>query len=232
MIRLQVFSTAWSAESARLAIAGRDKRIRVLDPRAPDQMSEGPSHDSARPARVLWLDSDHLISTGFSKSANREFRIYRVSANEIKLIGQQTLDISPAPLFPYYDPDTAILFLYAKGERTCLAYEVQVATGKASCTRLPSFDHGSLQVGLAFLPKRVVDISKVEVAVALRLTPQSIMRVGFSIPRARAEFFQDDIYKSTRDVEHSIASIDDWMQGISGQARYLDLNSSLLPLRT
>ena len=186
-----VSSCAFSPDGSCIALACKDKLLRVFDPRRPDEINDGPSHDSQRPAKVLWMDSDHLVSTGFSKSANREVLVHSlVDANALRTIGRSTLDVSPAPLFPFYDPDTEILYVFAKGERICHALELELSDGKATLLKLPSFEHGTIQISLAFQPKiDSVDVKKIEVAKCFRLSSSTIEVVTFSIPRARVRYF-------------------------------------------
>lgn len=134
---------------------------------------------------MTWLDSQHLLTTGFSRSATRECILYSAVSNEVKIISRNLLDVSPAPLFPFFDADTSILYLYAKGERSCLPFEMKLDQAQDNFAKLPTFGHDTLQLGLAFLPKRYVDTNKVEVSIVLRLTAVTIERVAFSIPRAR-----------------------------------------------
>lgn len=96
------------------------------------------------------------------------------------------MDVSPAPLFPYFDLDTQILLLYSRGDRTCLAFEVhpEAAPGK-QLVKLPSFEHGTLQLGWAFLPKKENNIKGVEILSSLRLTSGEVQKVSWSVPRAR-----------------------------------------------
>lgn len=217
-----------------MAVTCKDRKLRVLDPRqtGSKDLRAGASHDSARPCKVLWLSPIHLLTCGFSRSAYREILLHRVSDNGTEIVGRTNIDISPAPLFPHYDADTKILFVYSKGERTCHAYEVQAeATDKTKMfTKLPSFEHGTLQTALTFLPKQAVDVKKVEIAKAFRLTPSSIQLISFTIPRAKMDFFQDDIFPPTIDQMQAVLSMDDWQSGADATLRYIDLRPGSMPL--
>ena len=113
------------------------------------------------------------------------------------------IDVSPSVLFPVYDPDTSILYVWGKGERQIQAYEVHPEHAVEPIAKLPSFTAGSPQLGLAFFPKRTVDVKKVEVAKALRLTSKTIEEVTFSIPRNKVSLcvfrqFADDSLISSK----------------------------------
>jgi len=227
----QIFTSRWSPDGSKIAVASKDKKIRVVDPRNSLSFLTCSSHDSARLVRLVWLDDKHIITTGFNRTATRELILYTLTENGLEVLARQSLDVSPAPLFPFFDVDTSILFLYAKGERTCLCYEIKLDQVTNNFVRLPSFDHHTLQLGLAFLPKRCVDVEKVEIAVAFRLSAATVERVAFSVPRARLEFFQDDVYVPTINVETPATTAEAWLSGTDSQRQTINLNTSNLPLR-
>lgn len=215
-----ITSAAWSPEGKLLALATRSKSVIVLDLRE-ETSRVAPAHDSVRPARLEWVSDECFISTGFTRSASRELILYRVGA-EVAVVAKQTLDVSPAPLFPHADLDTNVLFLHSRGERTVLAIEVQ-PNDAAPFTNLPPFSDGALQSGLAYLPKRHNDIAGVEIVRALRLTPSAVQVVSFSIPRAKADFFQDDVFPPTRDVEAPALTAEAWFRGENAESRRISL---------
>lgn len=66
---------------------------------------------------------------------------------------------------------------------------MQPLNSKTPFHRLPQFG-GNLIHGFAFLPKKTVDVKKVEVLKALRLTAKTVEEVSFKVPRHKIEFFQ------------------------------------------
>lgn len=178
-----VFNFTWVADGDRLAAATKDGRITVLDPRDLSSSVSGKAHDSQRSFQIAWIDSNHLISVGFSRGSQRKINLYLISPSEITTIHSLLIDVSPSVLFPVYDPDTAILYVWGKGERQIQAYEIHPKHETEPIAKLPSYTSGSPQLGVAFFPKRVVDVTKVEVMRALRLTAKTIEDVTFSIPR-------------------------------------------------
>lgn len=137
--------------------------------------------------RVVWASDKHVLSTGFNRAASRELILYDYDGSKLAQVGKASLDISPAPLFPYFDIDTRIALLYSRGDRSCLAYEVnlQPAAPHEAFAKLPHFEHGTLQSGFAFFPKTSNDIKAVEIVRALRLTPSTAEAVSFTVPRAK-----------------------------------------------
>lgn len=181
-----VFNFAFAPDGSRLAAATKDSRIIVLDPRDASSQRAGKAHDSPRSCQLAWIDSAHLISVGFSKGSQRRINLYRIptdASTAIETIHSLLIDVSPSVLFPVYDPDTSIMYVWGKGERQIQAYEVHPEHASEPIAKLPSYTAGTPQLGLAFFGKGLVDVKKIEVAKALRLTGKTIEEVVFTIPR-------------------------------------------------
>lgn len=184
-----ISSAAWSPDGQLLAVATKNKQVHVFDPRdVSGTITSSASHESIRPVRLAWAADRRLLSTGFTRSASRELLLFAVDDKKLAQIGKTSLDISPAALFPFVDLDTRIALLYSRGDRSCLAFELDLdpQTPQQAFTKLPSFEHASLQVGFAFMPKAHVDVKAVEIVRALRLTQKEVEVVSFGIPRAKA----------------------------------------------
>jgi hypothetical protein len=219
------FNMIWSAKGDKVALATKDGRIMVLDPRRPDSHIIGKAHDSPRSFQITWIDETHLLSVGFSRGSQRRINLYSINGDksEIEITSSFLMDISPSVLFPQYDPDTSILYVWGKGERQIQAFEIRPHDKTEPIAKLPSFTSGSPQLGVSFFPKRMVDVKKVEVAKGLRLTAKSIEEVAFSIPRNKPDFFQDDIYVETFDVERSATTAQEWLDGGDTAQGYISL---------
>ncbi|GJN89289.1 hypothetical protein Rhopal_002269-T1 [Rhodotorula paludigena] len=223
-----VSSAAWSPDGSLLAVATKNKQVHVLDPRKPaDTLVSTASHDSVRPVRLAWASESHLVSTGFNRAASRELALYNLdgASKQLSQLGKTSLDVSPAPLFPFVDLDTHIVLLYSRGDRSCLAYELNFSPPSPydAFAKLPTFEHASLQSGFAFLPKTRNNVKAVEIVRALRLTPSTIEIVSFGVPRAKAEFFQDDIFVPTRNVEKPSMTAAEYVAGANKPLEMVDL---------
>lgn len=114
----------------------------------------------------------------------------------------------------------SILFLWSKGSRQIHAYHLN----DKSLELLPSFDCAELQLAISFLPKVLVDVRKVEIIQGLRFTAgNKIERFGFTIPRNRAEYFQDDVFVETRDTTTPSMSAAEWFEGVDERAKMISL---------
>lgn len=181
-----IFNMTWAPNGDRVAVATKDGRISVLDPRDPSAAVSGKAHDSPRSFQMAWIDETHLISVGFSRGSLRKINLYQLpssSTGEIKTIHSLTIDVSPSVLFPQYDADTSILYIWGKGERQIQAYEVHPENDLEPIAKLPSYTAGDAQLGVAWFSKKMLDVTKVEMMRALRLTGKTIEELSFTIPR-------------------------------------------------
>ena len=75
-----------------------------------------------------------------------------------------------------------------QGEGTVTTFEV--SSDPPHLFALSPYKPGGLHQGLAFMPKKVVDVRAVEFARAFRLMDGGIEPVAFSVPRVRTTMFQ------------------------------------------
>ncbi|PFX34280.1 Coronin-7 [Stylophora pistillata] len=119
--------------SGVLASAAMDLTIKIWDvEKAKDLItltghtdSTGQGPEGSRGARVFWGGSsaDLLVTTGFGKSSVRTISVFD-SRDLSKDLSSVEVDVAPATLIPFYDKDSSVLFLSAKGETTIFAFEV------------------------------------------------------------------------------------------------------------
>jgi coronin-7 len=145
-----------------------------------------------------------------------------------------TLDTSPSLLIPYYDADTKVLVLAGRGESNLQFYEYQEQDNT-----LLFLTKQTLQLytnSFSVLPKRYCNVENIEIMIGYRyycltrLLQQSVERFTVTVPRLKKEFFQDDIFQPTFDVEKPLLSADQWISGKDCEPIWLDLNTSNRPL--
>ncbi|KAL1915846.1 uncharacterized protein VTP21DRAFT_6234 [Calcarisporiella thermophila] len=219
-----IFSCTWNTDGSKIAVACHDRKLRVIDVVTRSIASQGPLHDSRRPCRIVWLgETEYLASVGFGLGSQREVLVYGEDVSKGPA-DRKALDVSPGALVPHYDADCRILYLVGRGDSSIHAINIHYDdASQPKLERLPSFESGSLQQGMVLLPKRCCDVRKVELAKLFRLTKNRVEVVGMHVPRQRAEYFQDDLYPPTLDVEHPTLSAEAWSAGEKAERRKIDL---------
>ncbi|KAI7893151.1 uncharacterized protein EV154DRAFT_502633 [Mucor mucedo] len=217
-----IFSCAWSPDGKQIATTTKEKKIRVLDARTGNIISEGPAHNSIRPSRLLWLSQETglLISVGFGLGSAREVLLLQKD-NLAKPVAKNMIDVSPSVMSAYFDKDCQILFVAGRGDRTIHTFHVETDTQKL--VPLAKIESASLQQGFAFLPKRACNVKEIEIDKFYRLTPTHIEVVGVRVPRARPEYFQDDIFVPTPDIERPAQNAASWFNGDDKQLELISL---------
>ncbi|KAF9126479.1 Coronin-7 [Mortierella sp. 14UC] len=214
-----IFSCDFNHQGSRIVSVCRDKKIRIWNALTGELIREGPGHDSLRSCRVLWLgESDVIASVGFGRGSQREILLY--DANDLAKgpIDSKKMDASPGILVPHYDSDTSVLGISARGDRVMKHFEIDVSSpatfsGKSRFVDVASLEQGSLQQDVAYLPKRYCNVKEIELAKMYRLTYNSVEVIRVSVPRNKKEFFQDDLFPDTVDVETPSLEAADFFAG-------------------
>lgn len=121
-----------------------------------------------------------------------------------------TLDSSTGVISPIYDADTNIHYLAGNGDSSVRAFEI--TDDKNLITDLTTVAGDLPQKGIAFVPKRALDVMDTEVARLLRLTQQAIVPVSFNVPRKTKSKFADDLFPNTPGPIPAL-SADEWFSG-------------------
>ena len=129
---------------------------------------------------------DKLITVGFSRTSERQFSVWD-ARNFDEPLGTTTLDTASGIIQPYYDEGTGILFILGKGDGTISYYEIVDEAPYAHL--LSKFQTSDPQVGVAVLPKRYVNVQKVEIARMLKLSTKNVQPLAFTVPRTRVSNF-------------------------------------------
>ena len=228
---------SWSQFGSLIALAVKDGNLIVFDPRSDRVIAQVKAHDSPRSFQTAWVDEAHVVSVGFSKGSTRRLNLYSMSSDTADLKLQQTvmIDVGPAVLFPHFDSDTSILYVWGKGERTISPYFIDIEA-KEPITKLPAYTGANPHLGIAWWNKAQVDVKKVEVARCLRLTGKTMEEVLFRIPRNKVgtkgdsvhysqqpDFFQDDIFIPTLNRATPRVTAAAWLAGDDGEPTYISL---------
>lgn len=110
---------------------------------------------------------------------------------------------------PFYDHDTGILYLAGKGDGNIRYYEI--VDEAPYFYYLSEFKSAAPQKGIAFVPKRALNVSECEVARALKLHVNKVEPISFRVPR-KSDIFQDDLYPDTYAGEPSL-TLEQWAKG-------------------
>lgn len=210
-------SVDWNYPGSTLASTCKDKKLRVFDPRSNTISQEVVCHQGVKGSRVCWL-KEKVLTVGFSKSSEREFNIYDPRAIE-EPVARLNIDTSSGGIMPYFDYDSNLLFLAGKGDGNIRYYEI--VDEAPYYYFLSEYKSSTPQKGIAFLPKRALNVSECEIARALKLHVNKVEPISFRVPR-KSDIFQDDLYPDTYAGEPAI-SLEEWLGGGNAEPKVRSL---------
>ena len=179
-----------------LATSSRDGKVRVWSFGSRKMLQEWAVPEGVKDTRVVWVGEQRLLSVGFGSQGSRSMSLFDTSSTPPKLLQTFELErINYLPL-PRFDFDTKLLFLANSGGTFIPLF--QLSETAPYIEQLNVFQTASDCTGFTLLPKLSVDVHKVEITRALKLTKDAILPISYTVPRKRTEFFQDDLFPDTR----------------------------------
>ncbi|XP_039996815.1 coronin-2B-like [Xiphias gladius] len=208
-----LLSVSFNSDGSRLAVSSKDRRVRVLDPRTGKilQVSGSKSH---RASKVLYIGGlKMLLSTGSSPWNHRQIVLWDPDDLSEPLY-EEDLDGSAGVLFPFYDPDTHMLYLAGKGDGNIRYYELSAE--KPYISFLTEYRSLLPQKGLGVMPKRGLDVSACEVFRFYRLiaVKDLVEPLSMIVPRKESDIFQEDLYPMTAGNQAALTA-QEWLAGIN-----------------
>ncbi|XP_029776660.1 coronin-2A isoform X1 [Suricata suricatta] len=206
-----ILSMSFNTNGSLLATTCKDRKIRILDPRAGAVLQEA-SYKGHRANKVLFLGNlKKLLSTGTSRWNNRQMAVWDQDNLSVPLT-EEDLDGSSGVLFPFYDADTSMLYVVGKGDGNIRYYEV--SADKPHLNYLTEYRSYNPQKGIGVMPKRGLDVSSCEIFRFYKLitTKSLIEPVSMIVPR-RSESYQEDIYPPTAGAQPSMTA-QEWLCGM------------------
>jgi coronin-1B/1C/6 len=213
----------WDYTGQVYTTSSKDKHVRICDARTATVATIiETAHEGAKSTKLTYLGPlDKLITVGFTRQSQRQFKIWdpRNTSEELKRVD---VDQAAGVIMPFFDPDTNLLYLAGKGDGNVRFYEL--VNENPYC--YPVADHRSQTPakGMAWVPKRGLNIMGCETARLMKLTNNSVEPLCFFVPR-KSEVFQEDLYPDTISPEPSHTA-DEWLAGSNKPPKLMSLNPS------
>ncbi|XP_060782625.1 coronin-2A isoform X2 [Neoarius graeffei] len=198
---------------------GYDYQVMVWNLNTPEQVIKNP-------VRSISIHTEVVLSMSFNTDGSRvatsckdkKLRIFDPRTGALlqedlsQPLFQEDLDGSSGVLFPFYDPDTHMLYIAGKGDGNIRYYEISAEKPYVHYLT----EHRSIlpQKGMGVMPKRGLDVCSCEVFRFYRLvtTKSLIEPLSMIVPR-RSESYQEDIYPMTAGKEPAMTA-EQWLSGM------------------
>jgi len=200
----------WDYHGNEYATSCKDKNIRFVDARTAQVVNTiEAAHDGAKSVKLTYAGSlNKLISVGFSRTSQRMFKIWD-PRNTSKEVEKVDIDQAAGVIMPFFDYDTNVLYLAGKGDGNVRYYEI--SGDSPHCFPLGDYRSSVSAKGMAWVPKRGLDVMACESVRLMKLTTSAVEPLSFRVPR-KSDSFQDDLYPDTAAYFPS-HSADEWLAG-------------------
>jgi hypothetical protein len=214
-------SVSWNYDGSLFATTCKDRSLRVIDPRKGKvKQTRKNAHDGTKTSKALFLKDGRIITFGFSRMSDRQYALWDSRDLSAGPLVMEDIDRASGVLFPFYDPDTELIYAAGKGDGSIRYFEI---TDDAPYIHyISTYSSQQSQRGLGWMPKRGCDTTKCEIVRFYKLHPNKIEPVSFTVPR-KSELFQADIYPPTISIEPAI-SCEDWWSGTNATPKLMDLS--------
>ncbi|XP_032783799.2 coronin-1C-A-like isoform X3 [Daphnia magna] len=205
-----VYSACWNWNGSKLLTTCKDKKIRIINPRAGTIEEEAICHEGSKASRAIFLRNGLIFTTGFSKVSERQYSL-RESGHLSNPMVQNEVDTSNGVMFPFYDSDTNIIYLCGKGDSVIRYFEV--TPEPPFVHYINTFQTPDPQRGIGMMPKRGCDVNLCEITRFYRLNSSGLCQViTMTVPR-KSELFQEDLYPETVSPLSGLSS-EEWFSGM------------------
>jgi coronin-1B/1C/6 len=214
----------WDYNGSNYITSSKDKHVRICDARTAKVGSTiENAHEGSKSTKLAYLGNlDKLLTVGFTRQSQRQFKIWdpRNTSTELKRV---EVDQAAGAIMPFYDCDTGLLYLAGKGDGNVRFYEIVNET--PYCHAISEQRSSVSSKGMAWVPKRGLNIMGCESARLLKLTTNSVEPLSFVVPR-KSDLFQDDLYPDTAASEPAHTA-DEWLGGSNKGPKLMSLNPAI-----
>lgn len=211
----------WDYSGNSYATSSKDKNVRIFDARSTQLTSTlENAHEGAKSIKLTFLGkTDKLLTVGFTRQSQRQFKVWdpRNTSTELKRVD---IDQAAGVIMPFFDEDTSLLYLAGKGDGNVRFYEM--TDENPYCYPISEHRTSVSAKGMAWVPKRGLNVMGCETARLLKLTSNTVEPLCFHVPR-KSEAFQDDIYPDTA-APIPAHSSDEWFAGSNKTPVLMSLN--------
>ncbi|XP_041970822.1 coronin-2B-like isoform X2 [Aricia agestis] len=220
-----IYCMSFNRDGSLLATTCKDKKLRVIEPRRGIVLSEGQCHTGTKASKCTFIGtSGRVLTTGFSRHSDRQYAVWDPHELRAPLV-LETIDSSSGVVFPYYDPDTNMVYLAGKGDGNIRYYEV--VDEPPYVHFLNQFLSGNPQRGLGYMPKRGVNTAACEIFRFYKLhTARGLCEpISMIVPR-KSDCFQEDLYPDTAAPTPAL-SARDWFSGVNAPPLLISMKTGV-----
>lgn len=214
----------WDYQGTQYITTSKDKHIRFMDARSAQLANKiETAHEGAKSTKLAYLGNfGKIVSVGFTRQSQRQFKIWD-HRNLSTALKQVDIDQAAGVIMPFFDPDSGLLYLAGKGDGNVRFYEV--INENPYCFPISECRTQVSAKGMAWVPKKGLNVMGCESARLLKLTTNSIEPLCFFVPR-KSDAFQEDLYPDTYSSDPAHTG-DEWLAGSDKAPLTMSLNPAV-----
>nr|XP_039251900.1 coronin-7-like [Styela clava] len=203
---------SWKKNGIHIAATTKDRYLLICDPRSGKVMTSGEAHANHKESRVIWAgESDKVFTTGFSSGRQKELKVWDVTGEKPTCLHTQDFGSGTGILMPFYDEDTGMVFVSAKGDSNISFLEF--FEDKNPSLKIASQQLLSNQTkGMCMVSKLGVNAAECEVNRLFQLAQKMLVPVPWTVPRKTLREFPSDLFPDTASDEPGLTA-KQWIAG-------------------
>lgn len=181
-----------------------------------------------KPSRVVWAgSSNRVLTTGFTKSRDREFVLW--DSTNLKSLDRGSMGTSTGVIDIFFDADAQLvimggkvnIFHFQNAENFFICFllkhpffflkkgdgglkMVELGDSAPYFSDIAPLQTDMPQISITVVPKRACDLMNTEIVRVLKLTTNSIVPISYSVPRKSKSEFQEDLYPPTKGFQPAL----------------------------
>lgn len=203
-------SAWWNENGSLIGACCKNKNLVVLDPRQNKSILTTMCHESSKAAKLVWMDSDMLITVGFSKGGNREIKqwdIRKAENNSCTPIATLDIDKNSPLMTPFFDKESKLLYVIGRGESITNIFDFN---GPKIRKCFP-FDSKEPATAVGFIDRKIVNHDRCELDRIVKFHKNILYNLSFKLAR-KAEGNDDQLYPPMESGEPAM-TFDEWKSG-------------------
>jgi coronin-7 len=211
-------SMSWKADGSTIATTCKDGKLRLFTP-GKTETNEVLAHEGSngKPSRILFLSDEMLLTTGFSRVKQREWKLWdcRQASPEWKPLVSRQHNSNPGVLIPLFDEDAKLIFLAGRGDSAVTWHELKTnppfITEQVTSQWQSTGSQAISIYGIALTSKFHVNTIQAEVD-RLLILGNNLVPVMVQVPRRRYAEFPAELYPATKGLQAG-CSAQEWIDG-------------------
>lgn len=223
-IEKEPWSLDWNEGGSLIGVSTSDKKIRIFDPRASKEIISIVPHKRNKIMKLIWVGQNNFASVGFSLTGQRELKHW-----DMRKINEESdldsaletvkIDEGMGVLTPFYDHESKILYIAAKGEGSMHTYDFNGEKIKHTF----HYKCKDRAFGITMFDRNAVDYNKCEIDKFAKVTSNNkIIYESFYV--FRKEYIYDPkLYPYVPCGEPSM-TYDEWIAGENKGPKMVEIN--------